>query len=58
MLFCLGLLDGGGSNSNRREVGVLGSGVGWKSLSIGFENHSARHVYRVQTSMVAFFVDS
>ena len=24
MLFCLGLLDGGGSNSNRRQVGVAG----------------------------------
>ena len=28
MLFCLGLLDGGGRNSNRREVGVYPCQVG------------------------------
>ena len=58
MLFCLGLLDGGGSNSNRRRVGVWGSGVGWESVSIGFENLCAVHVYAVQTSTVACLVDS
>lgn len=58
MLFCLGLLDGGGSNSNRREVGVLGSGVGWKSLSIGFENQRTALLLWVQTSTVACLVAS
>ncbi len=35
-----------------------GGGGRGRMVGIGFENHSAVHVYRVQTSTVAFFVDS
>ena len=54
MLFCLGLLDGGGEQQHPQVVGVGPSPV---PLHNGFENHSATLVLWVQTSIGGAGVD-